>query len=411
MGFFRRLAKQVATRAIDIALKRMLPLDLVQSNRQSDSDRQIKKEEPERRGVVRAPKIPEANPSMPDTLNPEPPPQQGQLNFSSDEERWKAVVDGRLVLSTRADEKSPEKKESGDAEAKPLAEVIRLSAPTNQSHVLTALPVVRHWLFAPDRTTLRYREFEHQTQVCGKDITQKICIGDKVAAAGKGYGVLTTRHQQGLLAIQHIWQIQGGRLVNLNSKRFGTVSCSSWQLEEALFGSHGGRQVQLVRQVVQEVASIPVKIENYVDHDGHLATLDLTGFIHGRFASSRRVSEGPWVEMLIDPLLVTSFERNEVKPIDLEILRGFNSDIAALLYPKIDYMLASHERTELRLDGLVKKLGLTAKRLREKSYRHSKFEGSVNELNGKALSHGGELVVRLEPTADGEDFKIVAEKR
>lgn len=299
--------------------------------------------------------------------------------------------------------------------AKPMADVIRLPMPEQTGHALTALPVVRHWLFAPDKTTLRYREFVHETTYRGKDIVQKVCIGDKIAAArDEGYRVFTTQTQRALFGIQHLWQTQGGRLVSINGKRFGSVCCSSWQLEESLFGSHGGRQRQLIRYLVQQLASVPVKIENYVDQDGYLSTLDVTGLIHGRFASSRRAADGqmgfPWVEMVVDPVLVDAFERKEVKPIDLDVLRSFKSDIAAILYPKIDHHLSTHTSVEMRLDGLVNKLGITNAQMGKRSYRLVKFKEPLAELDGKPISAGGTMMIDVQPTADGEDWKLVAKR-
>lgn len=301
--------------------------------------------------------------------------------------------------------------------AQPMADVIRLTrADEQQSNLaVTALPVVRHWLFAPNGTRLKYREFTNEVSIRGREIVQRVCIGDKLGASvGQGYGVLTARHQRALFAIQHLWQKQGGRLASINGKRFGSVCCSSWQVEHLLFGSHGGKQKELVRLLIQQLASIPVKIENYVEQDGGVSTLDVTGLIHGRFASSRKTPDGqlgfPWIEMVIDPVLVNAFERNDVKPIDLEVLAGFKSDVAAILYPKIDHHLATHNSVELRLDGLVEKLGLTDKQLGQRAYRLKKFKEPLSELDGKPTSSGGAMTVEAQPTADGMDWKLVAKR-
>lgn len=414
MGFLARLAKQAATRAIGLAFERVFPGDLVHSTQVRDT-RVLKQKEPERLDLARAQCSPEASPSMSDSIAPKNTAQQDLFSFSSDEQRWKAIADGKLVVA-KAEEKPAPKPDAVEPEkVQQLAEVIRLVKPEHPDYVLTALPVVRHWLFAPDKTKLRYREFQVDVRYKGRDVVQSLSIGDRFAGPNKGYGVLTTRHQRAMFALQHLWQQQGGRMATANGRRYGTVCCSSWQLEQAIFGSHGGRQKDMVRQIVQELAAIPVKIENYVGRDGNLHTLDVTSLIHGYFASSRKVADGqmgfPWVEILLGPLVVQAFEANEVKPINLEVIRGFSSDTAALIYPKLDYLLSLHDQTELRLDGLVSKLGLSAKRLTERNYRRSKFVEPVAELNGKPLSNGGELVVSLEPTSDGEDFKIIAEKR
>jgi hypothetical protein len=334
---------------------------------------------------------------------------QQQFQFSNDEERIKAIADGKYMPG-----RGEVKAEPVDiAKAQPIADVIKLARQEPSNLAVTALPVVRHWLFAPNGTRLKYREFTNEVSFRGRELVQRVCIGDKLGAAvGQGYGVLTARHQRALFAIQNLWQKQGGRLASINGKRFGSVCCSSYQVEEMLFGTHGGRQKEMVRLLVQQLASIPVKIENYVEQDGQVSTLDVTGLIHGRFASSRRVADGqlgfPWIEMVIDPVLVNAFERNDVKPIDLEVLASFKSDVAAILYPKIDHHLSTHRSVELRLDGLVEKLGLTDKQLGQLAYRLKKFREPLSELDGKPTSSGGAITVDVQPTADGEDWKLVA---
>lgn len=415
MGFLGRLAKQAATRAIDLALERVFSADLVQSTHVRDRS-VLKQNEPERSLLAQA-RSTETSPYMSESIANKNTSQQGQLDFYSEEKRWKAIAEGKLVMkpedkpaapAPKADTPEPEKVEQ-------LAEVIRLMKPEHPDYALTSLPLVRNWLFAPDKTKLRYREFQVGVSYKGREVVQSLSIGDRFAGPNKGYGVLTTRHQRAMFTLQHLWQKQGGRMATANGRRFGTVCCSSWQLEESLFGTHGGRQKDMVRQIVQELSAIPVKIENYVGRDGSLNTLDVTSLIHGYFASSRKTPDGqigfPWVEILLGPLVVQAFEANEVKPINLEVMRGFSSDTAALIYPKLDYLLARHDQTELRLDSLVSKLGLSAKRLKERNYRRSKFVDPVAELNGKPLSSGAELVVTLEPTVDGEDFKIIAKKK
>ena len=63
MGFLGRLAKQAATRAFDLALELVFPVELVQSTRRSDMDLQLQKKEPER-GLVAQARSPETSPSM-----------------------------------------------------------------------------------------------------------------------------------------------------------------------------------------------------------------------------------------------------------------------------------------------------------------------------------------------------------
>ncbi len=299
----------------------------------------------------------------------------------------------------------------------PLAEIIKLPTPANQAHALCAVPLTRHWLFAPDRTKLRVRRLEVEVVHQRQHLTQSITIGDTLADPDMGYGILKTRHQRMIFALQQVWQDQGGRMIRWNGRRQGMVSVSSWVLEQLMYGSHGGRQSRLVRKSIQELSSIPVKVENFIGPDGHIYTLDVTGLIGGvEFASSRR-SDGqqlgfPWVEIPLGSLITSAFEASAVKPLNMEVLRSLKRDTSALLYPKLDYYLASNEAVELRLDGLVNKLGMTAKQLRQRSYRRRKFESALIDLQGRPLSKEGYVIdARLEPTSDGQDDKLVAERK
>ncbi len=341
---------------------------------------------------------------------------RAKLATDDDEQRpWAKYEQAAAV----ADGDAPEVKQEQEPTREPMAEVIKLSIPADDSHALTAVPLIRHWLFAPDRTKVRLRKLEVDVAHRGERFTQTITIGDRIVGPSKGYGVLTTRHQRALFVLQHLWQEQGGRLVRWNGQRRGSVSASSWQIEELLYGSHGGRQQDLVRQVVQELASIPVKIENYIRPDGTIGTLDVTGLISGAvFAESRRTKGGqqlgfPWVEIGLGPIITRSFELAAVKPINLDVLRSLKRDTSALLYPKLDYYLASNEGIELRLDGLVNKLGMTGKELYKRSRRRRQFEPALVELQGQPLSKKGDYVldVRLEPTSDGQDDKLIAERK
>jgi len=340
---------------------------------------------------------------------------RAKLIVDDDQKPWAKFERAGEVVEGGAVDPDPDKEPTRE----PMAEVIKLSTPADDSHALTAVPLIRHWLFAPDRTKVRLRRLEVEVAHRGERFTQLITIGDRVAVPSYGYGVLRTRHQRALFVLQQLWQEQGGRMVRWNGQRRGGVSASSWQIEEMLYGSHGGRQQDMVRQVMQELASIPVKIENYIRPDGTIGTLDVTGLISGAvFAESRKSKGGqqlgfPWVEIGLGPMITRSFELAAVKPINLDVLRSLKRDTAALLYPKLDYYLASNEGVELRLDGLVDKLGMTGKQLQQRSYRRRKFEAALLDLQGKPLSKDGgyEIDARLEPTSDGQDDKLIAERK
>jgi hypothetical protein len=300
----------------------------------------------------------------------------------------------------------------------PLAEVLKLPEPLDAEHVLASVPLVRHWLFAPDGSKLRYREFRVRTSHEGRDVVQTIRIGDRFAESDTGYGVLKVRHQRALFGLQHLWQKQGGKLAQVNGVRRGIVCTSSWDLEDVLFGTHGGKQKRIVRALIQQLASIPVAIENYIGPDGHISDLDVSGLIAGaEFQNSRRASasgqlEFPWVEICFSSIITRAFEQSAVKPLNMRVLKDMRSDLSALLYPKADYLLSTNSETELRLDGLVEKLGLSGDQFHQPGYRLRKFVPVAEELNGQPLSLDGYMIeAKLVPTTDSRDHKLVLRRR
>lgn len=310
---------------------------------------------------------------------------------------------------------SEQKTEEKVLKVEPVPEVIRLPLPSDADQALISIPLIRHWLFAPDRSRLRHREFRVQLEHRGKKILQKLSIGDRYAAKNEGYGVLKLRHQRLLFGLQQLWQKQGGRLADVNGFRRGVVTASSWELEEAVFGSHGGAQRRYLRAWMQQLSSIPVAIENHIAPNGSIQNIDVTGLISGAIFASRR-DDGqiglPWVETYLGPLVTEAFSASAIKPLNMRVLSELKTDLAALLYPKIDHFLASNAETELRLDGLVEKLGLSDKHLSRPLYRARKFEPAVKELDGVLLSKSGYVIkTQLVPTADKLDQKLVVSRR
>lgn len=299
------------------------------------------------------------------------------------------------------------------AQVSPLEELASLELePATGDTVLVAVPVIRHWLFAPDRTKARVRKFCVDVKHRKKRVTQTFCIGDPTAPEGKGYGVLTTKHQKALLVLQELWQEQRGRMALWQGRRQGFVSASSWDLEERLFGSHGGRQKTMVRQLIQELASIPVAITNYIGPNQEIQDVDMTGLISGAmFGQSRKKTSPnqlgfPWVEIALGDVVTQAFEMSAIKPLNLAAMNNLR-DIAALLYPKLDYLLSHNEEVNFRLPTLVSNLGLTGEVERHRSRRRRLFTPAAAQLDGLPLSiRGRSLQAHIvhAGASDGEDI-------
>lgn len=299
-------------------------------------------------------------------------------------------------------------------------ESVQLVPRQDENESLCAIPLVRHWLFSTNKAKTRYREIRIPTLYKGVSLTQTIRIGDKDAKIGYGYGILKVKHQNMLFALQDLWQRQGGNMVRIDGTKNGVINTTSFELENTLFRSRGGKQSKMLRSLLQELSSIPVSIKNYIDEKGDVIDISVSGLINGVEFREKNVEDGkdkqndstPSITIFLGTMITNAFARSAVKPINMAMLASFDTDIAELLYAKIDYYLSANESTELRLDALVEKLGLEDRQLRTKNYRREKFTQAVNELNGRQLTTDNCVIdAKIIPTADGKDYKIVLKRK
>ena len=101
---------------------------------------------------------------------------------------------------------------------------------------------------------------------------------------------------------------------------------------------------------------------------------------------------------------------NYSKPVLLEVVLSFKSEIAQLLYTHLDLMLARRTTYERKTRELFDDLGLDGKAYRNVSNRVQKLKPALEELTGVRLSTGFIVSATLEKTADGKDYKIVIVK-
>jgi hypothetical protein len=103
---------------------------------------------------------------------------------------------------------------------------------------------------------------------------------------------------------------------------------------------------------------------------------------------------------------------HHTKPVLLDVIFGFKSEIAQLLYGHVDLLLAGRDHYERRSLELFEDLGLKGTEYRKPSQRKRKLEKALMELHGVRLSKGGILdVARLERTKDGKDYKVVFHRK
>jgi hypothetical protein len=110
--------------------------------------------------------------------------------------------------------------------------------------------------------------------------------------------------------------------------------------------------------------------------------------------------------------ILTNLKNNHTKPVLLDVVLSFKSEVAQILYTQLDRILSRDIVTyEKRTKELFNDLGLEGKEYAYQSARKRILEKAIAELENAPLSNGAVIAsVRLEKTADSKDYKLIAKR-
>jgi hypothetical protein len=101
---------------------------------------------------------------------------------------------------------------------------------------------------------------------------------------------------------------------------------------------------------------------------------------------------------------------NHTKPLLLDTVLSFRSEVAQILYTYLDLIIADKTAYERRTKELFDDLGLEGRAYANRSNRKQVLERALKELQGAPLSTGKITSAALERTKDGKDYKLVIRK-
>ncbi len=110
--------------------------------------------------------------------------------------------------------------------------------------------------------------------------------------------------------------------------------------------------------------------------------------------------------------IIANLERNHTKPVLLDVVLGFRSEVAQILYTQLDRILSRDITTyERRTKELFADLGLEGKKYAYPGGRKQLLEPAIAELQNAPLTNGHVIRnVALERTVDGKDYKLVVKR-
>ena len=109
-------------------------------------------------------------------------------------------------------------------------------------------------------------------------------------------------------------------------------------------------------------------------------------------------------------VILSNLKANRTKPTNIEVILAIKGELAAVLYARLDIILADKLQYERTSKGLFEDIQID----KELEYRYPAgrkriLDRAIREINGKAISTGI-LDLRVEKTVDGSDWKLVARK-
>jgi hypothetical protein len=221
-------------------------------------------------------------------------------------------------------------------------------------------------------------------------------------------GTLTTEDQKTYYALVKHWEDKG------RSSEWTFFSLR--QLAKLLRKKWGTNVIESLTQSLTRLRTIGIVWTNAY-YDGKMETTkdELDPFtILSKVKIVRRKTHGHVTTAVgyfkFEDDILQNLMANYTKPLILDTVLSFNSEIAQVLYTYLDLILADKTFFERRTKELFTELGLAGTAYIKAGKRKQVLEPALKELCGVLLSTGRIASATLEKTKDEKDYKIVIRK-
>ncbi len=238
--------------------------------------------------------------------------------------------------------------------------------------------------------------------------------GDKVTAeveiATSRRGTLTTEDQKTYYALVEHHQ---------KNRRPDNVAYFSLRgLSKSLAKKWGSRTIETLTDSLTRLRANTIVWRNsYLDSETGKAheTLDFFNIVTDlKIITTKQGGHTTRAEgyFKLNDAIIANLDRNHTKPVLLDIVLSFKSEVAQILYTQLDRILSRDITSyEKRTKELFADLGLEGKEYVYQSARKRILERAIAELENAPLSNGATIAsVTLQKTADGKDYKIVVKR-
>ena len=260
------------------------------------------------------------------------------------------------------------------------------------------------WQTAKAHTNPEARHFEREIELAdGRRVKSKVKVGFT------DDGVLTTEDQRTYYALIKQWQDNG----HADEQVAFSIRKLARLLQRKGWGSN---VIDSITHSLRKLRVTPFTWTNSY-HDavtGQELEEELFFNILSELKIVRRKTDGHITYeggyYRFNDFLVHNLLARHTKPVLLDTILKFESEVAQLLYTHIDLMLFDKRQYERRTKELFDELGIRGVAYKNASNRKQKLVRALQELNGVRLTSGWVSEARIERTADKKDYKVIFRK-
>ena len=263
------------------------------------------------------------------------------------------------------------------------------------------------WSPKPKRTTIftpsKTIELEPEKLPDGNLVNRRI----EIVPSAK-YGYPTTQTQEYWYAFQKLWH-------ESSIKETGRIEFSRRQIIEDVLGKTYGRQTRRALDLsINQLGTTRFEFDYVIyDKEKDITHRELRKFhliIEENLTEKKKQNEVVQERcfVVLHPLVVSNLRCGYFKPILLSVVSQLKSDVARLLYRKLDSQFSYYNKYEISTERFFREQGLEGKEYYKPSVRKRLLEKAIQELIKKPTSSGA-VIAKYEfaKTADNKDWKLI----
>ena len=253
--------------------------------------------------------------------------------------------------------------------------------------------------FVPSKTI----ELEPEKLADGNIVQRKI----KIAPSAE-YGYPTVQTQEYWYALQKLWH-------ESPTKETGRIEFSRREIITNILGNtYSKTSREAFDKAILQLSSTLFSFHYvFYDKEKDITHSELRSFvlIVDSYLTEKKTREEiihDKCSVTLHPLIVSNLRSGYFKPVLLSVVSRLKSDIARLLYRKLDLQFSHYSKYEISTERFFKEHAIQGKKYKAPSGRKQLLEKAVKELLGKPTSSNAVITsYEIVRTANGKDYKLI----